>query len=93
MQGTQYAPRESILCMEHFVALQCSLLQYINVIANLFIMGNYFNELCLFVCFKSHVNSYGHSGTVSSLNHTFSWAGFSKRLTSNLCTSESKSRI
>ena len=24
----------------------CSLLQYINVIANLFIMGNYFNELC-----------------------------------------------
>ena len=23
MQGTQYAPRESILCMEHFVALQC----------------------------------------------------------------------
>ena len=22
MQGTQYAPRESILCMEHFVALQ-----------------------------------------------------------------------
>ena len=25
MQGTQYAPRESILCMEHFVALQCSI--------------------------------------------------------------------
>ena len=23
----------------------CSLLQYINVIANLFLMGNYFNEL------------------------------------------------
>ena len=23
MQGTQYAPRESILCMEHFVTLQC----------------------------------------------------------------------
>ena len=23
MQGTQYAPRESISCMEHFVALQC----------------------------------------------------------------------
>ena len=23
MQGTQYAPRESILCMEHFVALHC----------------------------------------------------------------------
>ena len=28
MQGTQYAPRESILCMEHFVALQCML--YLN---------------------------------------------------------------
>ena len=25
MQGTQYAPRESILCMEHFVALQSPL--------------------------------------------------------------------
>ena len=24
MQGTQYTPRESILCMEHFVALQGS---------------------------------------------------------------------
>ena len=24
MQGTQYAPRESILCMEHFVALHCT---------------------------------------------------------------------
>ena len=45
--------------------------------------------ICLFVCFccfTSHVNSYGHCGTVSSLNHTFSWAGLSKRLTSNLCT-------
>ena len=36
MQGTQYAPRESILCMEYFVALQRSLaglsppLQYFN---------------------------------------------------------------
>ena len=40
----------------------------------------------LFVCFTSHVNSYGHCGMVSSLNHTFSWAGLSKRLTSNLCT-------
>ena len=25
-----------------------------------------------FCCFTSHVNSYGHCGTVSSLNHTFS---------------------
>ena len=47
------------------------------------------HTFCLFVCFccfTSHVNSYGHCGTVSSLNHTFSWAGLSKRLTSNLCT-------
>ena len=26
---------------------------------------------CLFVCFTSQVNSYGHGGTVSSPNHTF----------------------
>ena len=39
-----------------------------------------------FCCFTSHVNSYGHCRTVSSLNHTFSWAGLSKWLTSNLCT-------
>ena len=31
MQGTQYAPRESILCMEHFVALQCRLFVLILV--------------------------------------------------------------
>ena len=42
--------------------------------------------VCLFCCFTSHVNSYGHCGTVSSLNHTFSWVGLSKRLTSKLCT-------
>ena len=38
-----------------------------------------------FCCFTSQVNSYGHCGTVSSPNHTFSWAGLNKRLTSNLC--------
>ena len=26
---------------------------------------------CLFCCFKSKVNSYGHGRTVSSPNHTF----------------------
>ena len=31
MQGTQYAPRESILCMEHFVALQCMIHAYTSV--------------------------------------------------------------
>ena len=44
------------------------------------------NLFVCFCCFTSHVNSYGHCGTVSSLNHTFSWAGLSKRLTRNLCT-------
>ena len=42
--------------------------------------------VCLFCCFTSHVNSYGHWGTVSSPNHTSSWAGLNKRLTSNSCT-------
>ena len=42
--------------------------------------------VCLFCCFTSQVNSYGHGGTVSSPNHTFSWAGLNKRLTSNSCT-------
>ena len=41
---------------------------------------------CLFCCFTSQVNSYGHCGTVNSPYHTFSWAGLKKRLTSNSCT-------
>ena len=39
-----------------------------------------------FCCFTSQVNSYGNWGTVSSPNHTFSWAGLNKRLTSNSWT-------
>ena len=31
--------------------------------------------LCLFRCFKSQVNSYGHGGTVSSPNHAFFFLG------------------
>ena len=45
-----------------------------------------FYFVCLFCCFTSQVNSYGHCGTVSSPNHTFSWAGLNKRITSNSCT-------
>ena len=42
---------------------------------------------CLFVCcFTPQVNSYGHCGTVSSPNHTFSWASLNKQLTSTSCT-------
>ena len=42
--------------------------------------------VCLFCCFKSQSNSYGHGGTVSSPNHTFSWASLNKQLTSTSCT-------
>ena len=40
----------------------------------------------LFCCFTSQVNSYGHCGTVSSLNHTLSWASLNKQLTSTSST-------
>ena len=43
-------------------------------------------SVCLFCCFKSKINSYGHGGTVSSPNHTFSWASLNKQLTSTSCT-------
>ena len=36
----------------------------------------------VFCCFTSQVNSYGHGGTVSSPNHTFSWASLNTQLTS-----------
>ena len=41
---------------------------------------------CLFCCFTSQVNSYGHGGKVSPPNHTFSWASLNKQLTRTLCT-------
>ena len=49
-------------------------------------ISRHVSYVCMFSCFTSQVNSYGHCGTVSSLNHTFSWAGLNKRLTSSLCT-------
>ena len=42
--------------------------------------------VCLFCCFTSQVNSYGHGGTVRSPNHNFSWASLNKQLTSTSCT-------
>ena len=45
------------------------------------ISPKFFCFFVCFCCFTSHVNSYGHCRTVSSLNHTFSWEGLSKRLT------------
>ena len=49
---------------------------------------------CLFCCFTSQFNSYGHCGTVSSPtfvitlipDHTYSWASLNKQLTSTSCT-------
>ena len=35
---------------------------------------------CLFCCFTSQVNNFGHGGTVSSPYHTFSWASLNKQL-------------
>ena len=44
-------------------------------------------EFCLSCfCLTSQVNSYGHGGTVSSPNHTLSWANLNKQLTSTSCT-------
>ena len=37
MQVTQYAPRESILCMEHFVALQCFLFATMEIKLEVFL--------------------------------------------------------
>ena len=42
--------------------------------------------VCLFCCFTSQVNSYGHGGMVNSPNHTFYWACLNKQLTSTSCT-------
>ena len=58
---------------------ECAILTFFNRTG-----ANFF--VCLFRCFTSQVNSYGHCGTVSSSNHTFSWTGLNKRLTSFLCT-------
>ena len=42
---------------------------------------------CLFVLLLYMlIKIYGHGGTVSSPNHTFSWASLNKQLTSNSCT-------
>ena len=42
--------------------------------------------VCLFCCFTSQVNSYGHGGAVSSHNHTFSRVSLNKQLTRTLRT-------
>ena len=52
--GSESVKQESKVANCDWVDHQaCSLLQYINVIANLFIMGNYFNELQKFNFIKT----------------------------------------
>ena len=72
-----------ILLKRMKIFLKCILLfgNQINETGNT--IANYKFVGCWFCCFTSQVNSYGHCGTVSSPNHTFSWAGLNKRLTSN----------
>ena len=57
-----------------------------DILLGLISVKNVCKFVCLFCCFTSQVNSYGHCGTVSSPNHTFSLASLNKQLTSTLCT-------
>ena len=52
----------------------------------LYVHSSWWEVFCLFCCFTSQVNTYGHGGTVSSLNRTFSWASLNKQLISTSCT-------
>ena len=90
-------PSDCIICesvhvttkLLHYLCICTCYNQVIARFVSLYMLQPSHCMVCLFVCFcclTSHVNSYGHCGTVSSLSHTFSWAGLSKRLTSNLCT-------
>ena len=72
--------------IHHIKYLKAKCLKALNLFSTFpYFLGcrqNYTSHLlvCLFVCcFTSQVNSYGHCGTVSSPNHTFSWAGLNKR--------------
>ena len=56
MQGTQYAPRESILCMEHFVALHTT--SYISVDFSFFQCRAYNLNVILFCVFICKLENY-----------------------------------
>ena len=92
--SSEYLEITSIVKWLNLVTKNETLLNYVNI-TKLFFDNIPFSKDTLdfncwlvdwFCCFTSQVNSYGHCGTVSSPNHTFSWAGLNKRLTSNLCT-------
>ena len=58
------------------MGVHCVLLT-VNLPTDSVFVGSLF--VCLFCCLTSQVNSYGHCGTVSSPNHTFSWASLNKQ--------------
>ena len=82
--GPGEGPKGQILLNIIKFQLQSQFQRFLN--QTLCVFSQMFVCFVCFCCFTSHVNSYGHCGMVSSLNHTFSRAGLSKRLTSNLCT-------
>ena len=53
---------------------------FVNIIAQLP------SFVCSFCCFTSQVNGYGLGRTVSSSNHTFSWANLNKQFNNTSCT-------
>ena len=65
--------------LEHLPYLDYRLIQNVHILIRLIVV--WFDLILNFP-----VNSYGHVGTVSSPNHTFSWASLTKQLTSTSCT-------
>ena len=55
----------------------CQWILYSDIKGSRFVITLFVLFVCLFCCFTSQVNSYGHGGTVSLPNHTFSWASLS----------------
>ena len=79
-------PRPCKVDRRHILGFSIYLKRLILQLRTFFEFFYFLFFLVWFCCFTSQVNSYGHCGTVSSPNHTFSWAGLNKRLTSNSCT-------
>ena len=59
----------------------------VYTVESVFVLCKKITALCLLVLLLYVPgNSYGHGGTVSSPNHTFSWESLNKQLASALCT-------
>ena len=71
-----------VTCKEggNLLALLCVMFCCVFVTFPCGVMGEV--RFCLFYCFSSQVNSYGHGGRVSSPNQFFSCANLNKQLTS-----------